>query len=314
MIVKNRRGLDISALSLGTAQLGLNYGINNAAGKPDEETAFALLQTACDGGITVIDTSSDYGTSEEVVGKFFKQYKGKKPTIVTKFKIEPDHSKVAPISDVRKNLREQVETSLERLGYSSLPLLMLHRESELFDYGDVLPRELEALKSEKMVDRVGVSLNGCTYVKDVLANDLYEAVQIPLNMMDTENVLHGGIDALDQKGVIVFIRSVFLQGLFFRDPDTLPDTGILSRAKEPLRKLRALAQEEGFSIAQIALTFMRDLAGVNSLVMGAENPDQVKQNIELANAPALSAQARARILDMFQDVDPDVLKPWLWNK
>lgn len=53
MIVKNRRGLDISALSLGTAQLGLNYGINNAAGKPDEETAFALLQTACDGGITV---------------------------------------------------------------------------------------------------------------------------------------------------------------------------------------------------------------------------------------------------------------------
>lgn len=37
---------------------------------------------------------------------------------------------------------------------------MLHRESELFDYGDVLPRELEALKAEKMVDRVGVSLNG----------------------------------------------------------------------------------------------------------------------------------------------------------
>lgn len=88
----------------------------------------------------------------------------------------------------------------------------------------------------------------------------------------------------------------------------------MSRAKEPLRKLRALAQKEGFSIAQIALTFMRDLAGVNSLVLGAENPDQVKQNIELANAPALSAQARARILDMFQDVDPDVLKPWLWNK
>ena len=308
------KGLEISALSLGTVQLGMDYGINNAGGKPTEEKAFELLQTAVDGGISVIDTSSDYGTSEEVVGKFFKQYKGKKPTIVTKFKIENDHTKVAPISDVRKNLRTQVETSLERLGYDSLPILMLHRESELFDYGDVLPRELEALKAEKMVDRVGVSLNGCTYVKDVLANDLYEAVQIPLNMMDTQNVLHGGIDKLKEKGVIVFIRSVFLQGLFFRDPETLPETGLLSQAKEPLRRLHALAREEGLSVAQVAITFMRDLAGVNSLVLGAENPDQVRQNLELANAPALSASAREKILDMFGDINPDILKPWLWNK
>lgn len=314
MNTENLRGLEISELSLGTAQLGLDYGINNDEGKPSEEKAFELLQTACDGGISVIDTSSDYGTSEEVVGKFFKQYKGKKPTIVTKFKIEADHTKVAPISAVRKNLREQVETSLKRLGYSSLPLLMLHRESELFDYGDVLPRELEALKAEKMVDRVGVSLNGCTYVKNVLTNDLYEAVQIPLNMMDTENVLHGGIDKLYDKGIIVFIRSVFLQGLFFRDPDTLPDTGILSRAKEPLTKLRSLAVKENLSIAQIAITFMRDISGVNSLVLGAENPEQVRQNIELINAPELSTDARKEILQMFHDVDTDILKPWLWNK
>ena len=191
---------------------------------------------------------------------------------------------------------------------------MLHRESELFDYGDVLPRELEDLKSEKMVDRVGVSLNGCTYVKDVLANDLYEAVQIPLNMMDTQNVLHGGIDKLKEKGVIVFIRSVFLQGLFFRDPETLPETGLLSQAKEPLRRLHALAKEEGLSVAQIAITFMRDLTGVNSLVLGAENSEQVRQNLELANAPSLSATARGKILDMFGDINPDILKPWLWNK
>lgn len=314
MKTENLKGLDISALSLGTVQLGLDYGINNAAGKPSEEKAFELLQTACEGGISVIDTSSDYGTSEEVVGRFFKQYKGKKPTIVTKFKIEDDHTKVAPLSAVRPNLRRQVETSLERLGYDSLPILMLHRESELFDYGDTLAKELEALKAEKMVDRVGVSLNGCTYVKDVLENDLYEAVQIPLNMMDTNNVLHGGIDKLHEKGVIVFIRSVFLQGLFFRDTNTLPQTGLLAEAKEPLERLHRLAAEENMSVAQVAITFMRDLVGVNSLVLGADNAEQVKQNLELANAPALSDSARAKILDMFGDINPDILKPWLWNK
>ena len=37
------KGLDISALSLGTVQLGLSYGINNADGKPSQETANAIL-------------------------------------------------------------------------------------------------------------------------------------------------------------------------------------------------------------------------------------------------------------------------------
>lgn len=62
--------------------------------------------------------------------------------------------------------------------------------------------------------------------------------------------------------MIVFIRSVFLQGLFFRDPQTLPE-GVLQLAKEPLKKLNKLAEEENRSIAEIALTFIRDLDGVN---------------------------------------------------
>lgn len=314
MKTKVQRGLTISQLSLGTVQLGMDYGINNKGGKPSEQTAADILSAACEGGITVIDTSSDYGTSEEVVGNFFKSYKGVKPTIVTKFKIEDDHTKVAPIEDVEKNLRRQVYTSLERLGYEKLPLLMLHRESELFDYGDVLPNALKKLKAEGLVERVGVSLNGCTYVKDVLENDLYEAVQIPLNMMDTKNVLNGGIDKLRDKGVIVFIRSVFLQGLFFRDPATLPDSGLLSEAKAPLTKLHKLAEEENMSVAQVALTFMRDLDGVSSLVLGSETPAQVRENIDLANSPSLSGRAKDKILEMFNDINPDILKPWLWNK
>ena len=306
------KGMEISKLSLGTVQLGMNYGINNAGGQPTAELANRILQTACDGGIKVFDTSSDYGTSEKIVGDFFKSYKGKKPLLVTKFKIEDDPKKVAPIEDVEKNLRRQVETSLERLGYNKLPLLMLHRESELFDYGDVLPNALKQLQREGLVDKVGVSLNGCTYVKDVLENDLYEAVQIPLNMLDTKNVLHGGIDKLRDKGVIVFIRSVYLQGLIFRDPDTLPD-GLLQDAKEPLKRLRRLAEEENMSVAQVAITFMRDLDGVSSLVLGSETPEQVKENLALVNSPKLSDSARGKILDMFQDINPDVLKPWLWN-
>jgi len=308
-----QRGLEISRLTLGTVQLGLDYGINNAGGKPSAETAYSVLNAACEGGITVIDTSSDYGTSEQVVGDFFKQYKGKKPLIVTKFKIEDDHSKVAPVNEVEKRLRAQVYTSLERLGYDKLPLLMLHRESELFDYGNALPEALKRLQAENLIDKVGVSLNSSKYVKDVVANDLYEAVQLPLNMMDVKNVVDGGLDLLKKNDILVGIRSVFLQGLFFRDPETLPE-GVLSAAKEPLRKLRKLSEEENMSIAQIAISFIRDLEGVTTLVLGSETPDQVKENVALANCRGLSDSAKSRVLEMFKDVDERVLMPWTWNK
>lgn len=308
-----QRGLEISEISLGAVQLGLNYGINNTHGKPSAETAAKILTTACEGGINVIDTASGYGDSEKVVGDFFRTYTGKKPTIVTKFKIMIDTDKTAPVEDVEKILRAQVENSLETLGYDKLPLLMLHRESEMFDYGEVLPSALKKLKSEGLVERVGVSLNSTKYIDDVVKNDLYEAVQLPLNMMDTKNILCGGLEKLKKADVIVFIRSVFLQGLFFRDPQTLPE-GVLQLAKEPLEKLNKLAEEENRSIAEIALTFIRDLDGVTSLVLGSETPEQVKENISLVNAPGISEATRSRILEIFSDIDERVLMPWTWNK
>ena len=112
---------------------------------------------------------------------------------------------------------------------------------------------------------------------------------------------------------MVFVRSVFLQGLFFRDPDTLPN-GILQNAKEPLKKIRKIAEEENMSIAGLAISYIRDLEGVSSLVMGAEKPSQVKENIDLINVRKISDETREKITTAFKDVDEKVLCPWLWNK
>ena len=46
---------------LGTVQLGMNYGIANLDGKPDEEKSFSILRTALEGGINTLDTARAYG-------------------------------------------------------------------------------------------------------------------------------------------------------------------------------------------------------------------------------------------------------------
>ena len=68
-----KTGLKVSQLSLGTVELGLNYGINEPGGfgKPDKEHSIHLLQRAADAGINLFDTAPSYGCSEELLGRAF---------------------------------------------------------------------------------------------------------------------------------------------------------------------------------------------------------------------------------------------------
>jgi aryl-alcohol dehydrogenase-like predicted oxidoreductase len=172
---------------------------------------------------------------------------------------------------------------------------------------------LKRLKRDGLVERVGISLNHFSYVDKVLSNDIFEAVQVPLNMLDVKNATGGAIKKLQENDLLVFVRSVFLQGLFFRDPETLPD-GVLQNAKEPLKMVRKIAEEENMSVAGLAISYIRDLDGVSSLVMGADNREQVRENINLINVKKISDNSREKITRAFANVDERVLCPWLWNK
>ena len=65
---------NINRLVLGTAQLGTNYGIANRMGKPDFDTAEAIIKTTWDAGIREFDTAQGYGDSEQVLGEVFQKY------------------------------------------------------------------------------------------------------------------------------------------------------------------------------------------------------------------------------------------------
>ena len=56
-------------LVLGTAQLGMSYGIGNRAGQPDPSRALEIVREARDHGISEFDTAQHYGTSEAVLGE-----------------------------------------------------------------------------------------------------------------------------------------------------------------------------------------------------------------------------------------------------
>ena len=62
---------------LGTAQFGLNYGINNSRGKPSESQVFEMLEYAQQHKVSMLDTADAYGNATSLLGTYNKLNPGK---------------------------------------------------------------------------------------------------------------------------------------------------------------------------------------------------------------------------------------------
>lgn len=305
----NVKGVDISVLSLGTVQLGLSYGINNADGKPSQETANAILNAALDGGINTLDTAGAYGDSEVVIGNWLKTVPAeKRPFIVTKA-AGLDHSS---LENLRKDLFGRVKTSKERLGVEQLDMLMLHHFDDYLCDKENVRKVMEELKASGEVRFIGASAYSHHDYGEI-ADTGFDATQIPINLFDWKQIENGGLKKLEASGMMVFVRSVYLQGLVFQKPENLAPH--MEFARPTLEKFQYLCNKYDLAPATLALSYALSLPGVTSLVLGSEKAEQVKQNLQLMEqAVDLSAEQMAEIRELFLDTPEQVLNPGLWPK
>lgn len=294
-----------SAMTLGTVQLGMNYGIANQDGKPSEEKSFSILQSALEGGITSLDTARAYGDSEQVIGRFLKQWQGAVPAIVTKVrKLEGSTPK-----ELEKFVTESVEQSLADLGVSKVDAVMLHGAQDPIIHGKACADAVKALVDHGYTDKVGVSVYTAEDIEGMLSYDIFSVTQVPMSIFDQRLIAGGSVDKLKERDYTVFVRSVFLQGLFFLDPDTMTDPILQEHAAPKIRLLRQIAGELGLTVEQLAIAFMRDCAGVTSLVLGADTPEQVKANIKAFDTPTLSEDVMNTLKKEFAEVDiPSIMQ------
>lgn len=286
-------------MTLGTVQLGLDYGIANDAGKPSEEKSYSILRAALEGGVNTLDTARAYGDSEQVIGRFLKTWEGKMPNIITKV---PKMQGSTP-KELEKFVTESVEKSMENLGVNKLSAVMLHGAKDPSIHGQACVDAVKALIDHGYTDRVGVSVYTADDIDNMLAYDLFSVTQVPMSIFDQRLIVSGSVAKLAQRDYTVFVRSVFLQGLFFLDPNTMDDPILLEHAAPRIRVLRQIAAGEGMTVAQLAIAFMRDCAGVTSLVLGADTPEQVQSNMEYFNTPKLSDFTMQVLRKEFEDVD-----------
>ncbi|MDR6224324.1 aldo/keto reductase [Desmospora profundinema] len=297
--------------ALGTAQLGQPYGIANKAGKPPRKRAREILQTAVAAGVAYLDTAPVYGNSENIIGDYIRKQSSSStiPSIVTKLPAVRLH----PLdqTSIDDFVRQSVQSSIHRLHVPHIDVYLLHDPADLTSHGGNVISALSTIKEEGLVKRIGVSVYTPGEAETALRLGCLDAIQIPLNILDHRFLRTHLLKRLTLSGMVVFARSIYLQGLILMEPENVPRP--LERAREPLRKLRLLARELDMTPAQLSLCFVRDLPGLDSMILGCETLEQLRQNLRVIRSPSLPEAVRRRIEHLFGDLPDAVINPVQWR-
>lgn len=292
-------------LVLGTAQLGMNYGISNRIGKPDLNTAESIVKTAWDSGICEFDTAQAYGNSEQVLGTVLHSLGiSNKVNVISKFHPDLDHLN-------RDDMRRALEETLSNLGIPTLYGIMLHREESLDLWDKGLGEVLTGFARSGYVKHLGVSVYSPAKAIQALETDGITIVQVPTNIFDRRFEKSVMFNLAENKGKTIYIRSIFLQGLFFLHPDFLPEH--LKAAFSPLTTLAALSKDVGLDIPKLCIGYIKHSFPQAQLVFGSESPFQVRNNVDCWNT-AWPDGLTQRIQREFEDIDEMILDPYTWMK
>lgn len=291
-------------LVLGTAQLGMPYGIANATGQPDFRTAQEIVKTAWENGICEFDTAQRYGKSEEVLGRSLSKLEITQDALVlSKFDPGLDHLN-------REELSIALDESLARLHISRLAGIMLHREEHLDLWEKGLGEILISFVKDGRADRIGISVYSPQKALQALRTNGVDVVQFPTNLLDRKFVDAGIFDLAERMGKQLYIRSIFLQGLLLIEPQGLSTR--MQFAQPVLEKLVSLAKEFGMTRQELALAYVKKQFPKAKIIFGAELVDQIEHNVDCWNSNVSQTFVK-RLHQDFRRVDEKILNPVLWQ-
>jgi aryl-alcohol dehydrogenase-like predicted oxidoreductase len=267
------------------------------------DEAAALLHAVLDAGVTVIDTSVDYGTSEEVIGRTLAARRDEY-FLCSKCGCSLDEAAGAtgpyPHDWRPENIRAGVEQSLRRLGTDRLDLLQVHMSpsrSQMEADGTVgAMRQLQAEGSVRFLGMSGILPN----LPDHIAMDVFDVFQIPYSAVQREH--EDLITAAAAAGAGTLIRGGSARGgasednAWQADPLGLPPGEGRRRWDES--GVEALL--EGMSRFELVLRFTISHPGLSSTIVGTSNVEHLRSNVAIVEKGPLPSdlyeEAKRRLL------------------
>ncbi len=270
----------------------LGYGAMELRGHPrgpeiDDGEAGRLLNAVLDGGINLIDTSPDYGRSEQLIGASIG-HRRDEYFLASKcgclLEVPADVPPPYPHDYSPANVRADVEQSLRRLRTDRLDLVQVHLSPSVAVLRDNLTVEtLRELQDEGKIRFIGMS-GILPHLPEQIALDVFDVFQIPYSAVQREH--EDLITAAVDTGAGTLIRGGAARGAPAEDKNwTTGPIGLA--ADEGQRRWQAAGVDDllaraGMSRMEFVLRFTLSHPGLSSTIVGTANPGHLDANIAVA--------------------------------
>ena len=280
----------MSKLALGTAQFGLDYGMCNIAGQIPIEEARKILNLAKEHHIDTLDTASSYGDSEKILGHIGVS----------------DFHLVTKTASLQLNLKSVLKTfykSLKSLNMNSVEGLLIHNIDDTKNKQfESLYKELDKLKQDKIINKIGFSTYTPDQVDYLLTNFDFDLIQVPFNVFDVRLLDGFQLQALKRKDVEIHARSIFLQGLLLNFEHL---SGYFSTWKNEFDEYQKIIKEKNLSLLEYALNFVLNTEEIDKVLVGVDSEKQFKEIIDSVK--------EHNLISSFPINDKKLLNPSLWK-
>ncbi|MEM7117677.1 MAG: aldo/keto reductase [Chloroflexota bacterium] len=292
--------LEVSSIGLGCVTFGREI---------DEASSLRVMDHALERGINLLDTAEAYaaGTSEEVVGNWL-QSRGTREQVVLATKVAG--------SLTRERVISSAEASLRRLKTDHIDLFQLHHWDSNVPLEETLGA-LNTLVTQGKARYVGCSNYRAEQIAQALelqtANGWSPMVSVQPNYNLVVRDIEEAIIPLCAKknmGILSFspLGAGFLTGKYRKGGaipegtrfDIIPGHQDIYFSDENFRKvekLRAMAEETGHSIIQLALAWVINQPGITSVLIGGRTPAHIDQAFA-AEALELTADLQATLTNL----------------
>jgi spore coat polysaccharide biosynthesis protein SpsF len=294
---------NLNRICLGTAQLGMNYGLFNTAGKMSSTEFKQVLSICKSEGVYLIDTAFAYGSSETELGQMVDDVKPFQ--ITTKFT-----KKVHEQTNKYELPEAQLLQSLNRLNRSSVYCYMLHSFEDLKD--SILLKSLVKCKQSGKTQHIGVSVYEVQEALDVLQYDVIDVIQIKYNVLDNELSKTNFFERAKEKKKSVFVRSVFLQGVLLANEINLPSR--LIELSPRLVELDEIAYQFGLKRIDIALYYVLQNQLIDGVVIGFDSAAQFQEILDSIKRLKPNKMLTEKLSLLSYTVDKKNIDPRTWVK
>lgn len=314
----------VSTVSFGAWPIGSDWG------NVEDADSLAALNRAIDLGVNFIDTADVYGDgrSEKLIGRLLKD---RKEEIFVATKAGQRLSPHTADGYNQKNLEGFIDRSLSYLGVDSIDLLQLHcPPTEVYSRPEVF-RALDELRRKGKIRYYGVSVEKVSEALKATEYPDVQSVQIIFNMFRLKPATEFFSTAKNRKvGILARVplasglltgkitaqtqfpkedhRNYNRNGEAFDKGETFSGVD-LNQGLTAVSELKKL-KPPNISMAQFALRWILMFDAVTCAIPGAKRPDQVNDNMNAVNAPALTAE----VMNGVQSIYDRLIRPEAHDK